>query len=212
MMRRRRFVGLVNETPLLLGVSTSFIIHEGDSITQAGWGGTTDTTVYPYMADHMFSSAFPNLNNATGGLTIALIAARGWQMDALYDATRPANLFSVLIGHNDLDSGARDPVDMVADLKTYCLARKATGWKVIVLTQLPSSFNPEFNARRNVANTLTRADPSFYDALCDVGADPVFGTDASGADTEIYLDGIHPTPATHARMAPYLYASMQSLL
>jgi hypothetical protein len=99
----------------------------------------------------------------------------------------------------------------VSQLKTYCLARKSTGWKVIVLTLLAESNSPR-NVLRNQVNVLIRADNSFYDGLADIAADPTIGIDAAAFDTSLYSDGIHPTALGQSYIKPIVKPVVVSLL
>ena len=134
--------------------------------------------------------------------------ARAPLVDAVYSSSR-LNIESILIGANGL-TGA-DPVTWVASLKSYCQARQTVGWKVVLLTVLPQ-IAPGFNAHRNTANALIRADNSFYDALADIASDPTIGPDAAASDTTYYYDGEHLTALGDSIVAPYVTAAIQTLL
>jgi hypothetical protein len=98
-------------------------------------------------------------------------------------------------GHNDL-SGSASAADVYALIQTYCLARRAVGWKVVVGTTLPR-IDPGIETKRLALNTLLRAGWStFADALADPGADPTIGTVAALSDPVWYrVDQAHLTHA-----------------
>jgi lysophospholipase L1-like esterase len=187
---------------------SKFLAFEGDSITDPA-DNVNGASKYYYTAFTSLSPVVQGRNFAITGSTVADLTSRASSVDAVYKASRTKNVEVVLIGANDLLGGAA--ATFVANLKTYCLARKATGWQVVVLTVTPRT-NSGFNATRNAANTLIRADPSFYDALADVAADVDVGCDACASNTTFYSDGTHPTPAGHAKIAPYVISALQSLL
>lgn len=175
------------------------IIFEGDSIT---FNGGYRALVFAELTGVVQMTCF-----ATNGAGIATLVTRGSQVDALYDASR-TNVLSVLIGANDLPSlGA---ATWKANLKAYCQARQLAGWKVVLLTVLPQT-TPGFNTIRNAANDLIYGDPTFYDALADVAADPTIGADAAASDLTYYSDGEHPTQAANIIIAPYVTAAIQAI-
>lgn len=160
---------------------TSNIVFEGDSITSAG------ATFADYAA-LLIGPSIAYQKTAVGGSVIADLVSRATADDALISATRSPDVLFVFAGTNDINDGA-SAATATADLKSYCLARRAAGWKVIVATPI---------SRITVDATITDytnaiiADSSFYDVLCDFHADTRFDA-GSYSDTTYYSgDGVHP--------------------
>lgn len=153
----------------------SVIVCDGTSITQGT--GATDPTQFSYPAQllqHLGSEKYSVSNLGAGGDRMSQIISGSSAVDLLYDPSAPKNICILEGGTNDLYDG-RTGDAVYADIVSYCQARQAVGWKVIVLTilsrnppALPASFEPE----RAVCNALIRANwRTFADALCDVDAD-----------------------------------------
>lgn len=188
-----------------------FIAIEGDSLTDPT-AGVTSTGVggplsngWGYIMMHNLSFPAQAQNFALSGSSMhttspisTSVQARAGQVDATYNSGRSKNIFAIFIGANDINSGISAST-FFNDLKTYCLARKATGWKVIVCTLLPQDLgNPAVNPLRNAINTMIRNDSSFYDVLADTGAESHIGPDAAASNTALYYDGEHMTSTAQA--------------
>lgn len=180
-----------------------FVVCEGDSITAT-------QPSYPYLT--LRAAAPPTWQGrlfATASATLATLNGRTANVDALYTASRSKNILSVLIGRNDLDT--LSAATFVANLKTYCLARRAAGWTILLCTITPSTF-AGFNTKRNDANTLIYGDTSFYDGLADFAADATMGPDAAASDTLLYSDGTHPTATGQGHLKTVWEAALTALL
>lgn len=182
----------------------ALIGYEGDSIT-ADQGPSLNT--YPYLLT-IPAARLPR-NYAVSGSTVADMVTRATNV-LPPNVPVAAKILTVLIGHNDMASGD-SAATFFANLKSYCLARKAEGWVVVVATVLPSTVSG-FNVKRNAANVLIRADPSFYDALCDFDTNPTIGADAAASNVTYYSDGTHPTQAGQNLLAPIMQATINPLL
>jgi lysophospholipase L1-like esterase len=179
----------------------AFVVFEGDSMSIP-----VDTS---YATLNMRTVLKQGRVFATSGAVTSDWVARAAQVDALYKASRRRNILSVF-GANDLINGFT-PAQYVARLKSYCLARKATGWTVILMTVLPRTF-AGFNADRNTANALILADNSFYDYLVRLDLDATIGQDANASNATYYPDGTHPSPAGHVIIAADSIATLQAAL
>lgn len=191
----------------IVTLRTPLIVFEGDSIT-AGSVGITVQQAYPYVC--MNGKLNPFLNNAVGGSIYADLTSRAAALDARYDPNRAGNYLCVMCGFNDM-SGSHNisGTTTEANLRTYCLARKAAGWKVVVATLTASSESP---GERDTFNSLVRANWTGYaDALADVAADSVMGCTGCQNNGTYYQDGVHPTAAGEALVAPYFTAALRSL-
>ena len=185
------------------------MVFEGDSIT--------DPTVS--MAPNLKYSAlaqaaitpFPEGSNfAISGSGIANITARSAAVDAAFATpSLTEKLLFLFDGANDMGLGAST---LVADLKAYCLARKAAspGLKIVIATLLPQTTSG-FNTFRDAVNPLIKADNSWYDAIADFAADPTMGCDACAGNTTYFSDGEHPTAAGQAILGPIARAAIQTI-
>lgn len=136
------------------------------------------------------------------------------QIDPAYAATRSKD---ILVLETDLtgDGGvAKDYADTIA----FCTARKAVGWRVVVLTILPRSSGaryswPAFAADRVTLNEQLRANWRDYaDALADIAVAPQLGTVEATKDPRYFNDdGTHPTDAGYAIMADIVAAAIRTL-
>jgi hypothetical protein len=193
------------------GHTPTSIAWEGDSISDANAGYVTGSLQYPALTVSRLTFLTSSTNPAYSGSKIADMVSRGAATDSFFAGHSEANkVLSILIGHNDIDAGRHSAATVVADLKAYCLARKAatSGLKIIILPILPSTasgtgFN--FNTVRNAANALIVADPSFYDFYVGgIAADTTIGCDSCAWDGTYYSDGTHATAAAHAILAQYM--------
>lgn len=187
---------------------TKFVLFDGDSISDVLSNG-----LFPKLAMRSLPAASRTLGNdlAVIGSKVSDLVLRAGAVDSMYDSKRSKNILSIFIGANDLTGGSISAATFVASLKSYCLARKATGWKIVLCTLLPN-VNSGFNTRRNAANTLIYADNSFYDALADFASDATMGVDAAASNATLYPDGVHPSATGHALIAPYVKTAILSLL
>lgn len=193
----------MQEKALSINPVEKFALMEGDSIT-----ATVAVTSYCKRAVFLSSPTFSYYNTATSGATPTIVASRAASDDAYLlnnTCSRRKNILSVFI-----TNGPDTDTNYFNNVKTYCQARQAAGWKVIMCTITPSTA-VGFNAARNTQNTAIRADPSFYDALSDFAADPTMGPDAAASDTSLYSDGKHPTNLGHSILAPIWRAAFDSL-
>jgi len=180
---------------------STYIAWEGDSIV-----ATTSPIGYPIVTSTL-SPIKQGRTFAVSGSTMTDLNSRAASVDATY-VSGAKNILFVGDGRNDMSTGLA--TTFVADLKAYCLARKAVGWKVVVATVLPSTLLG-FNTKRNAANVLIVADTSFYDALARFDLDATMGPDAAASNTTYYSDGTHPTAAGHVILAPIAKAAIESV-
>lgn len=186
---------------------TRLLAFEGDSIT-AGYG---NYPAYRWLVAQSFTPKAFGPSLAVAGNTLSDLNSRAALLDSFIVAGR-SNVLFVLDGHNDIVGGTPTPAtNWVASYKTYCNARKAAGWKVVIGTLLPSS-DSAFNTQRNIANILLKADSSFYDGLADFAANSTIGDDADGSNTTYYPEATHPSVACHAILAPICKTAVQTLL
>ncbi len=141
--------------------------------------------------------------SVTAGADIAdMVVEAPAEVDARYLAGADGNVCVVHAGGSDLKSG-RDPEVIFDQIRTYCADRRDAGFAVVVVTILPRTDAPTFEAARAILNGLLRAHwPEFADGLADVAADPRIGDIYDNLDQRYYCaDGKHPNASGYAVMA-----------
>lgn len=94
-----------------------------------------------------------------------------------------------------------------AQIETFCAARQAVGWEVIVCTY------PNGESVMPALNDSIRANWSGYaDALADLGAAPYIGEDANHADPVYWDNPQHATPRGLAIMADSVVKEVRGLM
>lgn len=160
-------------------------------------------------------------NVAIGGQSITLLAnpnpggyTRLIDTAAALDAHLSGTLANVLVVWELTNELTTPPATItaaqaVANLKAYCVARRAAGWtKIIVGTVLPRSYQPtiraDFELQRKAANDLLRQQWStFADGIFDPGADTRIGLPGDELSATYYYQGASPDLAVHLVDAGY---------
>jgi hypothetical protein len=200
--QRDALAAIMDGRGAVLGGAANFVAFEGDSITDRTWPRTA-------LVSMQATDAPKGKMFAVGGTGITDAAARQSAVNDSYDEERTNNVLLAPSCSNDmLGMGA---AAAFAALKSYCLTMRAAGWTILAQTVTPRS-TPGYNTARNSFNTMIRNDPSFYDALWDIGADATIGTDAAGGNVTYYADGTHPTDAAEAIMAPSFATALGAML
>lgn len=197
----------MSQRGITLASAPKIVVFDGDSIS-VNPGSTAN---FPYVAITSLAAPVPGRSFAVVGSAISDLVSRAASVDALYSASRTKNVLFVLIGRNDLP--ALGTSTWYANLKTYCAARKAAGWTVVIGTLLPSTATG-FNALRNTANSLIIAEPlgTYWDAVCRFDQVANMGADGDAANTTYYADGTHPTAAGAALLGAAASASLAAIL
>jgi lysophospholipase L1-like esterase len=149
--------------------------------------------VTPYTQLLTLNKLWKITNLGVSGETLATMLANApARVDSLYNPAKPANLVIIWGGTNDIANSHDAPANVYANMKLYCAARHAVGWKVILVTML-SRTGAGVDAAKDTLNNLILADHSFADALVDFTATPL-GVDGGFSNTTNFQgDGIHPT-------------------
>jgi hypothetical protein len=134
-------------------------------------------------------------------------SGQGAAADGGFDGAKQVNILSVEFGAND--GLTKTAAQFVADLKTFCLARRSAGFKIIVCTMLPCG-SYDSAAFRTSSRSLIFADPSFYDYVVDYG-DPAttMGAEAAKNDASLYSDTVHPTDFGYGLLEPAMTAGLR---
>lgn len=181
------------------------IVFDGDSLS------TYD--MYPTQLMAQLGEGWSCRDVAVPGQdTDMMNADAATQVDPLWDGSQPLNIVCVWCGTNN--GGYLGFATYVA-IRSYCLARRAAGFKTVVFTILPRSdtFAPgdevRWTAGRLDFNVLLRANwTSFADNLADVAADPRIGDDGDSEDSVYYVDKVHLTTAGNAIVAGIVQAAV----
>lgn len=150
-------------------------------------------------------------NVAVSGYSITdCIAAGATSVDAKLRAGKK-NICVIWAGVNDY---AQNPATIYSRLQTYCLARRAAGFKVIVCTEIDcqdaAHIASGWPAEYLDLNTLIRNDHSFADVVADLGAN-VNLQDATNT-TYFLADKLHLQPAGYIEVATTIKPVITSLL
>jgi lysophospholipase L1-like esterase len=180
------------------------VVFFGDSITD-GWGRVEGTTFFPGR---------PWVNRGISGQTTAQMLVR-FRQDVV--ALQPAAVV-VLAGTNDI-AGNTGPstLAMIEDnLRSMAELARANGIRVVLASVLPVSDYPwrpgvQPAAKVRVLNDWLRAYAresgavylDYYAALANA---------EGGMDPRLAADGVHPTPAGYAVMAPLAERAVEQAL
>ena len=204
---RRVDIGDGGDSPFF---SRGILVWEGGSIIIGG--SATDGEELTRQTRALLDHTCHSYKSTSGNRTLAdMIAQAPVRVDPHYDPMADANICVVMAGGGDLASGG-DPQAVLDALRTYCAARRAAGFEVVVLTLLPRSDPVGFDAARAVYNDMLRAQwPAFADGLADVAADPRIGADGANLDPVYFVDTIHPTSAGYTAMAAAVAPALEGL-
>lgn len=204
----------------------TIVAHTGDSL-RFGYG------VNAFEADSaLLDAAYngtidcPNFSIPGQGLTTSsgvgttLLVDDPAKLDGL-PSGREAAILVVQVGTNDL-AGGRTAAQMVADLWTYCDARRAAGWKVLVFTVIDrtdaavSGAQVAFDAKRASANALIASGwASHADGLVDVAANALLGANGAANNATYFqaADRVHLTAASYSGIVfPLVQAAVEAFL
>lgn len=184
------------------------IVVDGDSITQ-GHGLYGSATYAAGLA--MLVPGADVENAAVSGKSCSQLATTApTRVDSRLRAGA-ANTLIVWCGTNDIAVGGATADAAFYALHDYTEARRAAGWRVVVVTMLPRAASPPWpaitEAQRGAFNGAVRGTWSRWaDGLADVAADPRIGSAGRTADPVYYQDAAHPT-AVGAQIAAGIVAA-----
>ena len=191
------------------------VVFHGDSLTygeNATKGqGTVTGTVYPAVALQGLGAGWSGTNYGHSGHQITDLINEGAAVDSMIVAGLP-NLLVVEGGTNDIGIGSQSASQTYARLKTYCAARTASGWKVVVVTITPAShpvYPSNFNTIRDSYNSLILSN-WMSDKLCvsvaDTAIDSRIGQSGDDKNTTYFnsTDHTHLTDAGYSIVGQYV--------
>lgn len=196
------------------------IVFDGDSLTIGA--GVQPFNVFPRGGDYpsqVVSALDPRgtyYNVGVGGEQIStMITNAPTVVDAKLVAGRN-NIVVICGGSNDIWVSDINPYSRIV---TYCQARRAAGWKVIVGTITPradtqDTLPADFETVRLACNTSIRANwQTFADGIADWGGDSVIGVNQVAAlnATHYTGDGAHHNWRGYAVRARYALQALSTL-
>lgn len=187
------------------------VVFDGNSMTAL-------SSTYPASTMTLLGGAYFGGNNFGVGAqtTLMMIADAGSQIDPLA-ATTPRKILCAWEIRNALFYNTNTVTECYQQMTNYCAARKAAGWKVVILTLLPASgagYPGTFLADRNTINVLINANAiahGWADAVADIAADSRIGDDGDELDLTYYPDGTHMTSAGYAIVAGIVAAAVRTV-
>lgn len=186
------------------------LVGAGDSITHGQTPGSISylTVINP-------TGVWTFKNEGIDGNTVASMIGQGPTLDGDLVGGE-TNVLVVWAGTNDMGNVGNTPSTTFSNLVTYCRARQAAGWIVLVVPMMSrTGTNP-------VGGETMDADKSAYNASISanwrtfssglVALPPVLTADGGFANTANFLDGIHPTQAAVTNLiAPAIQLSVNKL-
>jgi lysophospholipase L1-like esterase len=189
------------------------LVCEGDSLTAGNHNVVGER--YPDIMAASLGTSWGVFNVGAGSQTITtMITDAAAQVDARFDNGYLSNIVVIWAGINDIVAG-ESAADLHAEIQTYCAARRAVGWKVVVCTVTPAANCPDAKETvRTDLNTLLRANYETYaDALADIGGDADLGDWADRLNTTYYqADATHFTLAGNTKVASIIQTAIESIL
>lgn len=198
--QRNAFAAIMTGRGETMPVLNPFFVIEGDSMMEYS---------YNYFYQSALIDGMAGVNLAVAGSTVATMTARAAAADDYVAVTKGDAIISILVT-NDLAPIDAVAATYVADLKTYCLARRTAGFTHINVCTVTPRDDAGFNTRRNSANALIRADPTFWDSITEVGGHALLGPDGAPAAAVYYDDGVHFKAAGYAIHAPLILGGIRA--
>lgn len=197
-------------------LSHANIVVDGNSIS--AW---SDATAFGRWSDRLkqlppYSAPTCTVTNIAipGRSTWVLATKAPWEVDPLLRPGRP-NICIIWEVLNDLSLFPSDPLRVAQNLRTYCLARRAAGWKTVVFglqnARIASggiTSQSAFDAARPLVNAWLRDN---WRSFADAWVDPSLSTKLNRALTADVPDGIHPSSLTLNEVIPLVDVALRSI-
>lgn len=214
-LRLQEQYGIENHTPPKYG-----IVVDGNSLAVGYWSDGI-TTMWDGVKGISGAAPLDMINVATGGLeTPSMIDRAASLVDPLLDKFVPSKRRVLIVWEitNDLANLTQTDTAAYNNIKAYCQARKAAGWKVVVCTCLPrtqTGINANFESYRLSVNSSINANAiseGWADAVADIGGDATIGQTDDSNNTTYFNDKIHLTAAGHAIAKDYITAALTTVI
>lgn len=215
---------LMNRYPTPTPSSTlALLVTDGNSL-MAGAAATANSVEVPNQILTSLGATWDRVQWGTGGATTTNLIPRALTViDPLFSAGHAKNLLVFWEISNDIVQNGLTGVQAYNNVVTYCTARKAAGWKVIVMDCLPrqnmtvtqdgyrvtanSSLATALNGATGNSIVFTPAGGTTWaDALVQVSAIPAL---SDPTNMTYYADGTHITDAGYALVVPNVLYAVQ---
>jgi hypothetical protein len=177
------------------------VVWDGGSIV-AGHGADAGYE-FPVQTLSLVPKPCRTYVSSKGGARIAdMIAEAPFDVDPRYREDADLNVCLVLAGGGDFRAGA-SAAEIYSAVRSYSNARRAAGFRVVVLTVLPSSEPLTFETTRLAYDSMLRDTwDEFADGLADIAGDDRIGETGDNLDLQFYgTDALHPNSTGCAVMA-----------
>lgn len=171
------------------------LVAVGDSITAGNHTGGVSYVNY-LNQNKILRKAPVNLAVPSTGINDLISAAA--TTDTYLPSAPYRGILTVLIGVNDFVLLNMSTSTFLTNLASYCDARRAAGWFVVLCTLLPdteaTAVSNGYEAKRTTANaSIVTWAGTHCDKVCDLAANSTMGGPTSSDDTTYYLsDKVHP--------------------
>jgi len=203
---------------------SAVVVFDGSSLTDSGVlngygvGPKYPEVIYSTSPWSSNGSIFYNVG-VSGQQTQAMIDDAVAQVDPLYKSSTKSIVVGWEIGNDVYFNG--NAATAYSKFKTYCLARKSKGFKVIAVNVTPRDLNPgqpttsfgdtwpQYNAKLANINALMKQEyTTFADGLADVAGDDRL---KNPLDTTYYFDGVHHNGAGRVVVAGIVNSVLLSI-
>lgn len=206
---RSPVVGNIGARPIVIPKTVNLTL-DGNSLT--AYAG------YPEKLPALYKPAYIYTQRSfalAGQTTAQMNADAATQINKPEHIDKTYNIIYVWEGINDLYLGAT--VQQAYDnLKTYCLNRRAYGFKVLIGTLTPrtnAGTYANYEADRLSVNVKLRTNwYDFADGIVDIGGDELLGITGASNNTTYYVDLVHMTNAGNVIVATQLSKAINILL
>ena len=202
---------------LALPGSGQFVWHGNSRV--AGYGTTSEAARPCSIVGAQLAGSWAVVQRAIGGCELSTLAAQApTSVDPLLDPQLDHNVVAFWEYVNELCHKCGGPISIHDQLRAYCLARRAAGWKVIVCTELTWTGCPYWMV--DDFNELIRQHWAEYaDGLADFAADPRLGYEGAEQDRAYWAspalpggwDGWHLNDAGYAIVADIMQSTLSRL-
>jgi lysophospholipase L1-like esterase len=201
------------------------IVCDGNSLTAGVGAGAGES--YPEQMLTLYGTTNMTVKDyGVGGQTTRdMIADADTEIDPQFNSERVDNILVAWEILNDwaVSTGTDSQTPTVASQLTvdrlweYCDARKAAGWKVVILTVLPANYSVGqvlFDAQRATVNTRIREEWHLHaDAMADVADDPDIGVSEAYLNPAFFdEDEVHLNAAGYAKVAAIVKTAIDTLI
>lgn len=196
------------------------IVVDGNSLAVGYWSNNK-TTMWDGVKGVTGTTPQDMVNVATSGLeTLSMSSRAPSTVDNLLNLSVPSKRRVLIVWEitNDLSNLTQTSSAAYANIKSYCQARKAAGWKVIVCTCLPrtqAGINTNFESYRVAVNNLITTNAvseGWADAVANIGGDATIGSTGASDNTTYFNDKTHMTSAGHLIASTYITSALNAIL